>query len=83
MGQNPLALVGDGLTRKHFLYRRNQEIDKLRNLNTTQYRVEYIEQRVKDAIFYYNNLKPIFKEDDSRFLKTWLEVIGKLKEKWM
>lgn len=82
-GQNPAVLVGDGLTRKHFLYRRNQEIDKLRTLNTTQDRVEYIQGRVKDAIFYYNNLKPIFKEDDSRFLKTWLDVIEKLKEKWV
>jgi len=38
---------------------------------------------INNAITYYKNLKPIFKDDDYKFLKTWLEVIEKLKEKWM
>jgi len=81
--KNPAALVGDKLTKKHFLYRRNQEINELRAINTIQNRVEYIEKRVIDAISYYDNLKPIFKDDDSRFLKVWVEVIKKLKVKWV
>lgn len=83
IGQNPAALADDGLTRKHFLYRRNKEINELRSLETTEERVEYIQERIKNALHYYNNLKPIFKDDDYRFLKTWQDVIEKLKENWM
>jgi Serine/threonine protein kinase len=72
--QNPAALVNDGLTRKHFLFRRNGEIEKLRSFNSITERVEYMEEQIKNAIIHYKNLKPIFKEDDSRFLKTWLDV---------
>lgn len=82
-GLEPANLVDDGLTRKHFLYRRNQEIEKIRSLSSITDRVEYIEECVKNAINNYKNLKPIFKDDDSKFLKVWLEVIQKLKEDWV
>lgn len=78
---NPALLVADGLTRKHFLYRRDEEIQKLRSMSTVDERVEYIKERVTTAIGYYKNLKPIFKDDDYKFLKTWLEVIEKLQER--
>ena len=42
--------------------------------------VEYVKERVKSAIEYYKNLKPIFKDDDYKFLKTWLEVIERLQK---
>jgi len=48
-----------------------------------QERVNHIEHRIKNANLYYKNLKPIFKEDDSRFLKTWSDVIEKLKKDWL
>lgn len=81
--QNPANLVGDGLTRKHFLFRRNKEIEELRNLDSTLERVEYMEARIKNAIVHYKSLKPIFKDDDSRFLKVWLDVLQKLKQDWV
>lgn len=83
ISQNPGALVTDALTRKHFLYRRNEEIEILRNLPSVSARVEYIEERINNAIKYYKKLKPIFKEEDSKFLKTWLDVVQKLKQDWM
>lgn len=74
LNQKPANLVNDGLTRKHFLYRRNQEIEEIRKLGSTEERVCLIEQHIKEAIF---------KEDDSRFLKVWLDVIQKLREEWL
>lgn len=82
-GQNPANLVGDGLTRKHFLFRRNQEIEEIRKLASINDRVNFLEQRIKEAVQNYKNLKPIFKDDDSRFLKIWLDVIQKLREEWL
>jgi Serine/threonine protein kinase len=82
-GKPPASLVDDGLTRKHFLYRRNLEIEELRHLNSTQDKVDYIEERVTQAIQNYKSLKPIFKDDDYRFLKVWLDVIKKLREEWL
>ena len=82
-GINPALLANDALSKKHFLYRRNEEIKKLRSLSEISDRVEHLEMMINDAITYYKNLKPIFKDDDYKFLKTWLEVIEKLKEKWM
>jgi serine/threonine-protein kinase len=81
--QTPATFVSDPLTKKHFLYRRNEEIEELRKLTTLQERVNHIERRIKDAIQYYKNLRPIFQDDDSRFLKTWLDVIEKLKKDWL
>lgn len=80
-GVEPTLLIADGLTRKHFLFRRNEEIEELRNMSTVDERVGYIKERIDNAISYYKNLKPIFKEDDYKFLKTWVEVIAKLQER--
>jgi len=74
------SLIDDLLSKKHFLYRRNEEIEELRKIKTLQERVSYIENRIKNAIKYYKNLKPVFQDDDSRFLKVWLDVIEKLKK---
>ncbi len=68
-------------TRKHFLYRRHKEIQELRKMYTLDERVEYIRNRIKKATAYYKNLKPIFKEDDYKFLRTWEDVIAKLQER--
>ena len=81
--ERPENLINDALTRKHFLYRRNMEIDRLRTFTTIEERVNFIEQVIKDAIDNYKNLKPIFKDDDYKFLKVWLEVIKKLREEWI
>lgn len=80
-GINPALLAADGLTRKHFLYRRNTEIQELRNMPTVNERVKYIKNRIDSAASYYKNLKPIFKDDDYKYLKTWTEVIAKLQER--
>ena len=50
-------------------------------MSTIDERVEYIKDRIANAIGYYKNLKPIFKDDDYKFLKTWVEVIAKLQER--
>lgn len=52
----------------------------LRSISTVDERVEYVKERVKNAIEYYKNLKPIFKDDDYEFLKIWLEVIERLQK---
>jgi len=83
IGQTSANLVSDSLTKKHFLYRRYEEIEEFRKLTTLQERVNHIENRIKNANLYYKNLKPIFQEDDSRFLKTWSDVIEKLKKDWL
>lgn len=80
-GVSPELLLADALTRKHFLYRRNMEIQELRNMQTVNERVEYMKKRIDVAINYYKNLKPIFKDDDYRYLKTWKEVIAKLQKR--
>ena len=80
-GLEPTLLLADPLTRKHFLYRRNEEIQMLRSMSTLNDRVEYMKERIVNAIGYYKNLKPIFKDEDYKFLKIWLEVITKLQER--
>jgi serine/threonine-protein kinase len=82
-GNHPSILVSDGLARKHFLYRRNEEINELRKFTTSLERISYIEKRITNALHFYKNLKPIFRDDDSKFLKVWLDVIEKLKENWV
>lgn len=79
-GIEPTLLMNAPLTKRHFLYRRSEEIQLLRNISTVDERVEYVKERVKSAIEYYKNLKPIFKDDDYKFLKTWLEVIERLQK---
>ena len=79
-GIEPTLLINPPLTKRHFLYRRSEEIQLLRNISTVDERVEYVKERVKSAIEYYKNLKPIFKDDDYKFLKTWLEVIERLQK---
>lgn len=80
-GVKPELLIADGLTRKHFLYRRNEEIQLLRSMPSVNERIEYMKGRIDDAIGYYKNLKPIFREDDYKYLRTWVEVIVKLQER--
>jgi serine/threonine-protein kinase len=81
--QNPENLIGDALTRKHFLYRRGKEIEEIRKLSSIEERVSLIERRIKEAIQNYKNLKPIFKDEDSGFLKVWLDVIEELRKGWV
>lgn len=78
--KDPSQLIGDSLTRKHFLYRRNAEIQEFRDLDNIEDRVDLIERRIKDGIENYKNLKPIFKDNDSDYLKKWLEVIDRLRK---
>ena len=80
-GVDPILLLADPLTRKHFLYRRNEEIQMLRSMSSIDERVDYIKARIISAIDYYKNLKPIFKDDEFKFLKNWLEVVVKLQER--
>ncbi len=65
------------------MYRRNEEISNIRALSSITERVEYIENKIHTAISNYKNLKPIFKDDDYKHLKVWLDVIEKLKEMWL
>lgn len=77
------SYTNENLTRKHFLFCRNKDIAELRSFDNIEDRVNYIETRIKKAINYYKELKPVFKSDDYKYLKNWLEVIGKLKKRWL
>ncbi|MCG8485170.1 MAG: serine/threonine protein kinase [Clostridia bacterium] len=79
----PSSYTNEKLTKKHFLYCRKKDIDELRGISNIGDRVDYIENRVKMAIDYYKDLRPVFKSEDSKYLKNWLEVIYKLKERWI
>lgn len=78
-----VELVNDKLAKKHFLFRRNEEIEILRDINSIAERVNYMEKQIKNAIMYYKEFSPIFKDEDSSFLRVWLEVIKKLKQDWV
>lgn len=52
-GKRPEELTNDQLSKKHFLYRRQEEIDFLRSLDTVNARVSYIEMRIQNAINYH------------------------------
>lgn len=82
-GKKPDELVNEPLSKKHFLYRRQEEINKLRSFETISERIDYIETCIQNAISYHQSLKPIFKTDDYNHFKTWLTVIQELKKEWL
>lgn len=82
-GKRPEELVNEPLSKKHFLYRRQEEISKLRSFNTISERVAYIETCIQNAIIYHQALKPIFKSDDYSHFRTWQTVIEELKKDWL
>lgn len=82
-GKNPDELVNEQLSKKHFLYKRQKEIEKLRSFSNTHDRVAYIEMRVQNAINYHQALKPIFKSDDYSHFRTWQTIIDELKKDWL
>lgn len=79
----PEELVNEQLSKKHFLYRRQEEIDKLRSFNKIDDRVNYIEICVQNALDYHQALKPIFKTDDYSHFRIWQNVIKELKKEWL
>lgn len=83
MGKRPEELVNEQLSKKHFLYKRQEEINILRSFKSISDRVEYIEERVQNAINYHQALKPIFKSDEYSHFKTWQAVIQELKKEWL
>lgn len=76
--KKPEEFLVEPNTRKHFLYRRQEEIDKLKTLSVNE-RLDYMEDRIKKAIGYYRSLSPIFKDSDYSFLKVWQKVIRDLR----
>lgn len=82
-GKRPEELVNEQLSKKHFLYKRQEEIDKLRSFESINDRVAYIEMCVQNAINYHQALKPIFKSDDYNHFRTWQTVIQELKKEWL
>ena len=83
IGKRPDELVNEQLSKKHFLYKRQEEINTLRFLRSINDRVDYIEKRIQNAINYHQSLKPIFKADEYSHFKTWLTVIQELKKEWL
>jgi len=78
-GKQPDELITESITRKHFLYRRHEEITLLRSLSIPK-RLDYLEARIKKAISYYRDLAPVFKDNDYNFLRTWQKVIADLRK---
>lgn len=81
--KRPEELVDEQLAKKHFLYKRQEEIDMLRSLKSLNERVNYIEKSVQNAFEYHQALKPIFKTDEYNHLRTWQSVIQELKKDWL
>lgn len=79
-GKRPEELVNEQLSKKHFLYNRQEEINVLRSFKNISDRVNYIEMRIQKAFDYHQALKPIFKADEYSHFKTWQTVIQKLKK---
>ncbi|OGC70036.1 hypothetical protein A2415_01605 [candidate division WWE3 bacterium RIFOXYC1_FULL_39_7] len=65
----------------HFLYRKFQELEQIRNLTEKEQRLEYLENRTKKALGYLKELrdKEIKVVSSYAHLNTWLELIDKLK----
>lgn len=82
-GKRPEELVNEQLSKKHFLYKRQEEIDILRFFESISDKVKYIEERVQNAMNYHQALKPIFKSDEYSHFKTWQTVIQELKKEWL
>jgi serine/threonine-protein kinase len=78
-GKQPDELINDSNTKKHFLYRRHEEIMALRSMSIPR-RLDYIEERIRNAIAYYKELMPIFKESDYSYLKAWQRVVPDLRK---
>lgn len=83
IGKRPEELVNEQLSKKHFLYKRQEEIDVLRSFKSISDRIDYIEMRIQNAINYHQALKPIFKADEYSHFKTWQTVIQELKKEWL
>ena len=83
VGKKPEELVNEQLAKKHFLYKRQEEINKLRSFKNISDRVAYIEMRVQNSIDYHQALRPIFKSDEYSHFRTWLTVIQELKKEWL
>lgn len=79
--KKPEELLVESNTRKHFLYRRQEEMVILRSLSIPE-RLNYMEERIKNAINYYKSLSPIFKDSDYSFLKTWQRILPELRNKF-
>lgn len=78
--KNIAALTSEeGETRKHFLFKREEEVKYLNSIPIVQ-RVDYIEERIDKAMIYYKSLKPIFKENEYAFLKNWKKVVKQLRK---
>jgi len=82
-GKLPEELVNEQLSKKHFLFKRQEEIEILRSYDKVIDRVSYIEDRIQKAINYHQSLKPIFKSDEYNHFKIWLNVIEELKKDWI
>jgi serine/threonine-protein kinase len=81
-GKRPEELVNDSLSKKHFLYRRLEEISTLQSKDIPD-RIANIEQRITNAMAYHKALKPMFKADDYSYFKVWMDVITELKKAWV
>lgn len=82
-GKRPEELVNEQLSKKHFLFKRQEEIEKLRSFESITDRVAYIEICIQNAIDYHKALKPIFNADDYSHFKIWQTVIQELKRDWL
>ena len=82
LGKNPEDLIQvEADIKRHFLYKRQKEIEKLRSLMISE-RLDYMEERIEKAIVYYRELTPVFKETDYVFLKMWKRIIPELRKKY-
>lgn len=79
LNKSPEEIVIDEITKKHFLYRRLEEVEELKNISVSE-RLDYIGDRIEKAINYYKNLRPVFKAEDYAFLSVWKQVVKDLRK---
>lgn len=78
-GKPPEDIIIDKNTKKHFLYRIQNEIDILLQKTTTE-RLDKLNNDIVESLNYYKALKAIFKPESYQFLNNWQLVIEKLRK---
>ncbi|MCB5950442.1 serine/threonine protein kinase [Enterococcus sp. BWT-B8] len=73
------AILKEANVKKHFLYHRNREMEKMNSFESISERIDYFYDRMSKALVIYKNLGPIFKPNQYQFIKTWMQVVEKLR----
>jgi serine/threonine-protein kinase len=74
-------LMNDKLAQKHFLFRLNAKMKENEKLNSSE-KLDKIASEIISGIDFYKALKPVFRPEDSQFLKNWSRIIPDLRNEF-